>query len=119
MRRGMRCFLTRATRQLADADEDSTYRNDGFAPSWLTICTAPPQVAIVVYEEAVQKLPTALMYDLYAAFLRERVDEVTELASAAGASGDSRKRAAALTLALLRLYSRAADAGVYQPRAQT
>lgn len=70
------------------------------------------QAATAVYEEAVQTLPTTRMYDLYAAFLRERVDEATELAVTAGGAKDARKRAAALTLALLRLYSRAADAGI-------
>jgi len=53
------------------------------------------------------------MYDLYAAFLRERVDEASQLAVMAGGPADARTRAAALTLALLRLYSRAAEAGVF------
>lgn len=54
------------------------------------------------------------MYDLYAAFMRERVDEASELAVMAGGPADARARAAALTLALLRLYSRAAEAGAFR-----
>lgn len=64
-----------------------------------------------MYEEAVKKLSTAGMYDAYAAFLCERVEEAMDAANAPHAARGARKRAAALTLALLRLYSRAADAG--------
>ena len=67
-----------------------------------------------MYEEAIKKLPTTAMYDAYAAFLRERMEEAMRSATAPGAAHGARKRAAALTLALLRLYSRAADAGAFK-----
>ena len=81
------------------------------------------QKAAATFEEAVGKLPTPRMHDLYAAFLHEQLDAAFTEASVDGhriapaASSDNkaakaaRRRVAEAAQALLKLAARAADAG--------
>ena len=69
------------------------------------------QAALAIFEDAVQKLPTARMYDLYAAFLEEQLGAALDEASSDKAAMAARRRAGEAADALLKLSSRAAEAG--------
>ena len=74
-------------------------------------CAVHHQAAVEVFEEALQKLPTARMYDLYAIFLDEQLTAVLNEASADKATKSVRRRAGEQANALLKLSTRAAEAG--------
>ena len=73
------------------------------------------QAAVAVFEEALEKMSTPHMYDLYAAFLTEQMDlAVAEASDSQKATKATRRRAGEAANALLKLASHAAAAG--EPR---